>query len=223
MFGRSERDDGKTRVKICGITNAPDAVVAIECGADALGWNFFRGSKRFIPPERATAIIRELPKPVAHVAILVNPTFDEALALGDSGTFTALQLHGTETPTFCARLSARGVRFAKAIPVTADGAVEPIAAFATDIIVLDSIVQDQFGGTGVAVPWQVARELRDREGAIRIVLAGGLTPENVCEAIRVVRPFGVDVTTAVEAAPGRKEHARLRAFFAAVQSAQRLA
>ena len=223
MFGPSEPADDKTRVKICGITNVDDALAAIEAGADALGWIFFSGSKRFIAPQRAMAIIRSLPKQVRHVAVVVNPSLDDAIALADSGAFAALQLHGSETAAFCNELRGRGIRFAKAVAVTRDAATETLAGFATDIVVLDSATKGQFGGTGRALPWEAARELRERNASIRIILAGGLTPENVANAIRVVRPFGVDVTTGVEAAPGRKDHARLRSFVVAARSAQRVA
>jgi phosphoribosylanthranilate isomerase len=223
MFGPSEPADEKTRVKICGITNAEDALAAIEAGADALGWNFFSGSKRFIAPQRALEIIRALPKQISHVAVVVNPTLDDAVALGDSGAFAALQLHGRETEAFCEQLNARGIRFAKAVAVGLDGRIEPINGFSTDTIVLDSAAEDGFGGTGRTFPWQAARELRERHGSIRIILAGGLMPENVGNAISVVRPFGVDVTSGIEAAPGRKDYVRLRAFIAAARSARGLA
>lgn len=216
MFAASRPADGRVRVKICGITNAKDALAAIDAGADALGWNFFPGSRRFIPPKRALAIISDLPPRVEHVAVVVNPTFDEAVALANSRRFVALQLHGEETSPFCARLAACGVRFAKAIAVGVER-VEPITAFATDTVVLDSRRRGEFGGTGSAFPWEIGRELCARYPVLRIVLAGGLTPENVAEAIRIVRPFGVDVTTGVEAAPGRKDHARMREFVAAAK------
>lgn len=218
MFGASEPAGSRTRVKICGITNAEDALAAIDAGADALGWNFFPGSKRFISPRRAIGIIRDLPQPIAHVAVMANPTFDDAVAIANSGAFTALQLHGNEPPDFCRQLANQRVRFAKAVSVS-DTAPDSMIAFATDTIVLDSAVPGEFGGTGRTFPWQRAADLRQSFPAIRFVVAGGLTPENVAEAIRVVRPFGVDVTTGVEDSPGRKNHARLRAFIASARSA----
>jgi phosphoribosylanthranilate isomerase len=218
MFGPPEPADGRTRVKICGITDAEDAVAAIEGGADALGWNFFPGSKRFISPRRAIAIIARLPQPTKHVAVMVNPTFDEAAEIASSGIFAALQLHGAETAAFCRQLAAHGIRFAKAVAVAAQIA-EPITDFATDTIVLDSAAAGQFGGSGSVFPWERAVDLRQRYPATRFILAGGLTPENVSEAISLVRPFAVDVTTGVEESPGRKNHARLRAFIAAARGA----
>lgn len=218
MFGSAESEIGRTRVKICGITNAHDALAAIDAGADALGWNLFSGSKRFIPPRRAIAMIENLPRSIAHVAVLVNPTFDAAFAIAESAAFTALQLHGSETPEFCARLAEQGVRFAKAVAVDAAGAVWRVDLFSTDTIVLDSVAEGCFGGTGRAFPWELARDVRQRHASIRLILAGGLTAENVAEAIRVVRPFGVDVTSGVEASPGRKDDRHLRAFIAAAHS-----
>lgn len=218
MFDASEPAGGRTRVKICGITNAADALAAIDAGADALGWNFFPGSKRFIAPRRATGIIGALPQRVAHVAVLVNPAWYEALALANSGMFAALQLHGDETPEFCRRLRDRQLRFAKAIAIT-QAAPDSIAAFGTDTIVLDSRARGQFGGTGKPFAWELAADLGQRHPAVRFVVAGGLTPQNVAEAIRVARPYGVDVTSGVEDSPGKKNHARLRAFIAAARSA----
>jgi phosphoribosylanthranilate isomerase len=119
---------------------------------------------------------------------------------------------------FCRELATRGIRFAKAVAVAAQIA-EPITDFATDTIVLDSAAAGQFGGSGSVFPWERAVDLRQRYPATRFILAGGLTPENVSEAISLVRPFAVDVTTGVEESPGRKNHARLRAFVAAARGA----
>lgn len=208
----------RTLVKICGITNAEDAHAAIDAGADALGFNLFRGSKRFIDFALAERWICELPSRVAKIAVMVNAPLDVTLAMAERGAFDGLQLHGTESPEFCAQLAAKGIRFAKALPIFAADDVAEIAAFSTRTIVLDTGTAGQFGGSGRTFPWEFAKHARDMHDQFRIILAGGLTPENVAQALRVAQPFGVDVTSGVEAAAGRKDHGRLRAFVQAVRA-----
>lgn len=217
MFAESAESGVGPRVKICGITNADDGIVAIECGADALGFNFFPGSKRYIDMESAAEWIEKLPEKIEKIAILVNPDFDEALATAALPFITALQLHGAETPEFCSRLAERGIRFAKALPVTSEDSLRGIPSFATDTLVLDSSHAGEFGGTGHTFDWDIARRFIETNSALRIVLAGGLTPENVAIAVRSVRPFAVDVTSGVESAPGQKDHGLMRAFIEAAR------
>jgi phosphoribosylanthranilate isomerase len=205
------------RIKICGLTTQLDALAAIEFGADALGFNFFPGSKRYVGKEWAW--IRELPATVEKVAILVNPSRDQAKALADAPGITTLQLHGSESPEFCRRLMEEGIRFEKAIPVGGASSLASCPDFSTRTVLLDSNGAREFGGSGRTFPWGIARSFIEANPTLRVILAGGLTPENVAEAVATVRPFGVDVTTGVEAAPGRKDHARLRAFIAAVRAA----
>jgi phosphoribosylanthranilate isomerase len=217
MFDDAEQRG--VRVKICGITNEADARAAIAFGADALGLNCHAGSKRFIDVRQNSDWIAALPAFIGKVAVLVNPSWDEAFAIARMPFVSALQLHGTETPEFCARLAARGVKFAKAVAVRGTALAEPLGQFATRTVVLDSAFGGAFGGTGETFPWSVAREAVDSHPRLRIILAGGLRPENVAEAVRVVRPFAVDVTSGVEASPGRKDHERLRAFIKAAHAA----
>ncbi len=207
------------RVKICGLTNAADTAAAIAAGADALGFNFYPGSKRYLDHATAADWLREVPGSVRRVAVLVNPTLAEALAIAALPFIDGLQLHGTETPEFCRALAAAGVRFGKAIPVGASRLLSDATAFATRTLVLDTQNESGFGGTGSTFPWPIARALVERERALRFVLAGGLTPENVAGAIAVVQPYGVDVTSGVELVPGRKDHGKLRAFLAAARAA----
>jgi phosphoribosylanthranilate isomerase len=206
------------RIKICGLTTPQDAQAAIELGADALGFNFYPGSKRYLEIEAAAQWIGELPRTVEKFAVVVDPTLAEAEALAAIRGVDALQLHGSETPEFCRRLKERGIRFEKAIPV-ADG--HPIGAspeFFTDTVLLDSAGTGQFGGSGNTFPWEMARDFVQANPHLRVVLAGGLRPETVAEAIAMVRPFGVDVTTGVESTPGKKEYGRLRAFISAARN-----
>lgn len=205
------------RVKICGLTTPQDAAAAIEFGADALGFNFYPGSKRYLRMEVAGEWIAALPGQVEKVAILVNPSWDEARAAAATGGVTALQLHGAETPEFCRRLMEEGIRLEKALPVTGPDSLANVPDFFTPTVLLDSGGAGEFGGSGRTFPWGIARDFVQAHPHLRVILAGGLTPENVAEAVAMVRPFGVDVTSGVESAPGRKDHTRLRDFIAAAR------
>jgi phosphoribosylanthranilate isomerase len=206
------------RVKICGLTTPQDAAAAIEFGADALGFNFFPGSQRYLRMEAAGEWIASLPGNVEKVAILVNPSWEEAKVVADTPGITALQLHGMETPEFCRRLMDNGIRFEKALPVTGPDSLANIPDFFTPTVLLDSGGAGEFGGSGRTFPWEIARDFVLSHPHLRVILAGGLTPGNVAEAVAMVRPFGVDVTSGVESAPGRKDHARLRDFIAAARA-----
>lgn len=206
-------------VKICGITNADDAVAAREFGADAIGLNCFRGSKRYIDLQRASDWIAALPTALTKVAVLVDAPFEDALSIAKLPFIDAIQLHGHETPELCRRLAAAGVRFYKALAVTETELPGSGANFYTDTIVLDSLSRGEFGGTGKSFPWHLAREFTESQAHLRLILAGGLTPENVEAAVREVRPLGVDVTSGVESAPGRKDHRALSRFIEAARRA----
>jgi phosphoribosylanthranilate isomerase len=201
-------------MKICGITNVSDARAAIDAGADALGFNSFPGSKRYLPVTEA-GWIAELPAEIVKVAVLVNPSWEEANAIAALPFIDALQLHGSESPDFCRRLAERGIQFAKAIPMMAGHVPGDPPSFSTRTVILDSSTAGEFGGSGRTFPWESARKFVEANPDLRIILAGGLTPENVASAVEIVRPFGVDVTTGVESSPGRKDHGLLRSFIAA--------
>jgi phosphoribosylanthranilate isomerase len=205
------------RIKICGLTTPQDAAAAIDFGADALGFNFFRGSRRFVGDN--IDWIGELPGTADKIAVVVNPSWDEANRIAGVRGISALQLHGKETPDFCRRLKAEGIRFEKAIPVTGIDPLTNIPDFFTRTVLLDSSAFGEFGGSGRTFPWEIGRRFVEDNPHLQVVLAGGLTAENVAEAVGAVRPFGVDVTTGVEASPGRKDYGRLRAFFAAARAA----
>jgi phosphoribosylanthranilate isomerase len=205
------------RVKICGLTTPQDAAAAIEFGADALGFNFFPGSKRYVRIETAGDWIAGLPETVEKVAILVDPAWDEAMAAAKTAGITALQLHGAESPEFCRQLTEHGVRFEKAIPVIDANSVANVPDFFTRTVLLDSAGAGEFGGSGRTFPWEIARNFVRANPHVRVILAGGLTPENVAEAVALVRPFGVDVTSGVESTAARKDHGRMRAFIAAAR------
>jgi len=206
------------RVKICGLTTPQDAAAAIEFGADALGFNFYPGSKRYLRMEVVGGWIAALPGNVEKVAILVDPSWDQARAATAMAGITALQLHGAETPEFCRRLKDEGIRFEKALPVTGPESVANVPDFFTPTVLLDSGRAGEFGGSGRTFPWEIARDFVQAHPHLRVILAGGLTPENVAEAVAMVRPFGVDVTSGVESSPGCKDHRRLRDFIAAARA-----
>jgi phosphoribosylanthranilate isomerase len=211
--------DQPLQIKICGITNLRDAVDSIECGADALGFNLYSGSKRFVDIGRASEWIATLRSDIGKVAVMVNPSLDEAIRTANLPFIHSLQLHGNESAAFCFDLAAAGVRFTKAIPMRDETSLAQPVRFSTSTVLLDSGSGANFGGTGRTFPWSLARQFVESNPDLRVILAGGLTPENVREAVVQVRPFGVDVTTGVEAAFGRKDLLRLKAFISAARQA----
>ena len=204
-------------VKICGITNEPDALAAIEAGADAVGFNLVPQSKRYIDIDRAACWIDKLPRDICKIAVIADPDWEDACRIGQLPFLDALQLHGSESPEFCRRLADAGIPFAKAVPVTASKSLADLPNYFTDTMILDSSVGGRFGGTGKPFPWKFAPEFVRHHPRIAVILAGGLNPENVGEAVSVVRPRGVDVTTGVEVSPGRKDHGLIRAFLQAAR------
>ena len=201
------------QVKICGITNLEDAQAAVRAGADALGFNFYRRSSRFIEPDAARLIIEQLPGAVLTVGVFVNEGEPEALArIADRARVAAVQLHGDESPRYCRTLKDRFV--IKALRVGADFVPESVARYEVDAILLDAFAGEaRRGGTGHVIDWSLAR--RVRELVPKLFLAGGLSPENVAEAISAVEPYAVDACSRLECAPGRKDAARVSAFIAA--------
>lgn len=196
----------RVRTKICGITRAEDALAAAEAGADALGFVFWQHSPRAIAPARAAQIIRRLPPFVTTVALFVDPGDDDVAAAVDAGC-DLLQFHGAESPAFCARF---GRPWIKAVRVRQDTDLHVVAAnySAARGLLLDAFVDGVPGGTGSRFDWALV----PRDLPLPVVLAGGLTPGNVGEAIRTVRPWAVDVSGGVESSKGIKDHARMAAF-----------
>src|SRR6516225_1409857 len=185
------------RVKICGITNLPDAQVAVEAGADALGFNFYEKSPRFVSLKTAAEISRAQPPFTLRVGVFVNPSEELVRrAIGECG-LNLLQFHGDEPPEFCTQF---GLMSMKAFRVRDAESLKELAKYHTDAWLLDAYVSDTFGGTGEKFNWHLAAELP--KSGRPVFLAGGLTPENVAEAIRQVQPFGVDVSSGVESSPG---------------------
>ena len=202
------------KVKICGVTNAADALAAVDAGADALGFMFYAPSPRCVTHERASEIIRELPPFVAKVGVFVNPAENEVRQAITECALDTLQFHGEETPEFCRRF---GLKVIKAFRIRDAESLRATAAYPAEAWLLDSYVAGQLGGTGARFNWDLATEAARRHRAV--ILAGGLTPENAAEAVRKVRPYGLDVSSGVESSPGKKDATKIRAFIAAAKGA----
>ena len=217
-----------TRVKICGITRLEDARLAVELGASALGFNLYPRSPRYITPAAASAIIRQLPPFAVTTGVFADET-DAArvCAVAREARVSVVQLHGPRFPAWNGPtvngpiVNVNGIfgyPVIRAVPICDRFEPEQFAASPVSAFLLDAFDPELIGGTGKTIDWAVAREAK-KYGPV--ILAGGLTPENVGEAIRQVKPFAVDVASGVESAPGKKDPAKLRAFFAAVEKADR--
>jgi phosphoribosylanthranilate isomerase len=197
-------------IKICGITRLEDARAAIAEGADALGFVFWPGSPRCIAPAAVRAIVGELPASVMYVGVFVNQPLDEVSGAAELAGLTHVQLHGDETAEYARGLGRPVIR---AITLPSDGFEDGWPAETTWLV--DAHDRERRGGTGTQADWNAAAEVASRR---RVILAGGLRPENVAEAITRVRPFGIDVSSGVEQAPGVKDPVRLAALFRAARS-----
>lgn len=208
----------RTWVKICGITNEADAIESIRAGADALGFNLWSRSKRFIPIETEASWIADLSGEAERIAVLVNAPIEDALGIADHGAFDAVQFHGTEDEAYLREFSKSACPFIIARPLT-DGIIQSVgqALSLTDRFLVDAAVPGEFGGTGVLADLDLASALVNSAKSIRVILAGGLTPNNVAAAIHRVRPFGVDVASGVELGPRRKDYAKVRRFISEVR------
>ena len=207
------------RVKICGITNRDDALAAIALGADALGFNLFPGSKRFIEIDREAAWIQALPPFVTRVAVLVNLPPDEARRIAGRPEIDMVQFHGDEDAAYCAEFARLGRPFVKALRLRDAASVEMADRFSTANVLLDAHAGAAFGGTGSLIDLALAGECVRRHPALRIILAGGLRPENAGAAVCAVRPYAVDVASGVEADGDarRKSAERMARFFSAIR------
>ncbi len=204
----------QTKVKICGVTSVADALAAAEAGADMIGLNFYEGSPRHVTLAEATEIARALPPFVLRVGVFVNPAEDLVLrALGEC-KLNVLQFHGDEDSAFCTQF---GVMSMKALRVRDAESLKCLENFNTDAFLLDAYSKSGFGGTGEKFNWELAVEAQ--KFSKPIFLAGGLTPENVADAVRQVHPFAVDVSSGVESAPAKKDAIKVRAFISAVRTA----
>ncbi len=202
------------KVKICGITNLDDALAAIDFGADALGFVFFEKSPRYITYEDAALIIKKLPPFITTIGVFVNKNPEEIESIIDYTRIDVVQLHGDETPEMCTVSK----RIIKAIRVKSLDSLEPLIHFKDKVsaFLLDTYTPDIFGGSGRIFNWDIAVEAKQFG---RIILAGGLTPDNISEAIKWVRPYGVDVSSGVESEKGKKDYKRMKLFIEKAKSA----
>jgi len=206
-----------TRIKFCGITTLEDAELAVAAGAWAIGLIFWPSSPRRAGFDAAAEIAAGVKRRVEVTGVFVNATLDHVAETADAVGLTMLQLHGDEGPAYCAEAARRtGCKVMKAVRVRSGADVQALAPFHTDYHLLDSFTAGVPGGTGETFAWEIARGHR---GRVPIVLSGGLTPDNVEEAIAAVHPFAVDVASGVERSPGVKEPEKLQAFAAAVRAA----
>ncbi|MBI2412643.1 MAG: phosphoribosylanthranilate isomerase [Deltaproteobacteria bacterium] len=194
------------RVKICGITNIEDAEAAVSFGADALGFIFYGKSPRYIDPVHAGSIIRALPPFVVKVGVLVNETLEEVRRVREEASLDRVQLHGDETPEYCAEVGAGVI---KAFRIRGRTDIDKLALYDVPAFLLDTYKEGVPGGTGETFNWEIAVEASAER---RIILSGGLNAENVAMAIKTVRPYAVDVSSGVEAAPGKKDLEKMKKF-----------
>ena len=203
-----------TKIKICGITNLPDAQLAVGLGADALGFIFYAKSPRYIAVAAAADICNALPPFVTKVGVFVDELeYEIEKALAEC-LLTALQFHGEEPPGFCQKFPAKSI---KAIRVRDEASLRAAAEYDVDALLLDTYTESERGGTGQTFDWSLAVKANETL-APPIILSGGLTTVNVQEAIRRVKPYAVDVSSGVEREPGRKDPEKLRRFIELAKS-----
>ena len=200
-----------TKVKICGITNLDDALAAVEFGADAIGFVFVPNTPRYIEPAKAAEIIARLPPFVTTVGLFVNDSQEHIKQIADQCKLSALQLHGQESPDFCLQFNRKVI---KAFRIKNKEILTALPKYTVSAYLLDTYVKGAMGGTGVTFDWSLALEAK-KYGLV--ILAGGLNPGNVAEAIQQVHPYGVDVSSGVEAEPGKKDHGKMKDFIAAAK------
>lgn len=201
------------KVKICGITDLDDALHAVECGADALGFVFYDRSPRAITEIRAQSIIAALPPFVTIVGLFVNEDPVTVRSIADHCGLDIIQYHGDESPEIFRQAPRRAIR---ALRIQEETDLTDVEEYPASGLLLDAWVPGTFGGTGVVCNWEIAARIARKRP---IILAGGLTPENIAAAVRTVQPYGVDVSSGVEAEPGRKDRKKVAAFIRAAQIA----
>lgn len=197
------------KVKICGITNVEDALAATNAGVDALGFIFYPKSKRYVQPETVRTIVQALPPFVTTVGVMVNVPRDEAERTLDETGLQILQIHGDETPAQCQGYSRPVIRALRVGETFTAADIEPYAEAGVESFLLDTDKDGFYGGTGKRFDWKFAVLAREYG---RVILSGGLTPDNVEEAIQTVSPYAVDTGSGVEASPGTKDHNKIKAF-----------
>ncbi len=200
-----------TKVKICGITNIEDALLSTKHGADAVGFNFYRKSPRYITPENALRIIDQLSPEILKVGVFVNETLENIVDIATFCKLDALQLHGEESPEFCAELkSVTNLEIIKVFRVSAQFNPQDVLKYHVDAILLDAYSPKEHGGTGETFDWGIAKKVL--EIFPKMYLAGGLSPDNIAAAISDVKPFAVDACSCLEIDKGKKDEIKLLDF-----------
>lgn len=195
------------KIKICGITCLEDALAAVDMGADILGFNFYEKSPRYIPIDKALEIIDKIPTFVDTAGIFVNPAADYIEDITEQGFLNWIQLHGDESPDFCASFAHLSARIMKAVRVASPEDIEKAAMFPTDAILFDAYDPESYGGTGKRFDWSTIPHLNRR-----VFLAGGINPENVARALEI-GVYGVDICSGIEKEPGKKDHKKMKRLF----------
>lgn len=200
------------KVKICGITNLDDALAAVASGADALGFVFYKGSPRHIPPDSARDIIKKLPPFITTVGVFADESTDETERIAQYASIDVVQLHGNESPRMC-MLDRKVI---KAIRVKELSDLDPLENYNVSAFLLDAYADESLGGTGLIFNWDIAVAAKQFG---RIILAGGLNPDNIQKAVRLVGPYAVDASSGVEEKKGKKDHNRMKIFIELAKSA----
>ncbi|MEI8292528.1 MAG: phosphoribosylanthranilate isomerase [bacterium] len=207
-------------MKICGLTSESDALLCLNAGADALGFNFYRGSKRFLDPRQSLEWIRQLEGQVDRVAVVVNADASLLGLIRDSHCFEFVQFHGDESPSDC--FAACFPSWIRAVRVRDDQTLDACLEYASPHILLDAWSPEAYGGTGQVADWRLLADFVSVNPSRNFALAGGLTPSNVGEAIRIVKPRAVDVAGGVESSPGKKDARLVKEFIEAARRPSRL-
>jgi phosphoribosylanthranilate isomerase len=200
-----------TKVKICGITNLEDAQLSVKFGADALGFNFYKKSPRFIEAEKVREIVEKLPRKVLKVGVFVNESLENVAKIAETAKLDAIQLHGEETPEFCRQVKEKtNLEIIKAFRVSPDFTPEDVLKYDVDAILLDAYNPKEHGGTGETFDWEIAKKVQ--ELFPKMYLAGGLKHENISRLIDRIKPFYIDVCSGIESEKGKKDKVKLINF-----------
>ncbi len=199
------------KVKVCGTTRLKDALLAVECGVDAIGFIFYKKSPRAVTATTAKAICAKLPPFVNRVGVFVNETAEKINRIAERCGLDAVQLHGDESPALCKKINCRVI---KVVRVKDAASLKAMSHYEVDGFLLDTYKEDQWGGTGKVFDWELATRAK-KYGPV--IIAGGLNPRNVKAAIKEVQPYGVDVSSGVEQSPGKKDPKKVKAFLKAVR------
>jgi phosphoribosylanthranilate isomerase len=205
------KSNPRVKVKVCGTTRLKDALLAVECGADAIGFIFYKKSPRCVSVTTAKEICSNLPPFIHRVGVFVNETADTINRIAERCGLDAVQLHGDESPAFCKKIKRRVI---KVVRVKDVASLKEMSRYAVDGFLLDTFKEDQWGGTGKVFDWELAARAKKYSP---VILAGGLNPRNVKAAIKKVQPYGVDVSSGVEQSPGKKDPKKMKAFIKAVR------